>query len=223
MTKRIFSLTAAVFVTAVFCFPSFAAEYYSSDESGSGSVPEYAASVSISQEAVTIPESALKNTYELTPEGNLKLVDDYYQTETEDGNEVKSKQFLTVTTKSGNTFYIIVDRDGTNENVHFLNMVDEADLLALMDGEPVSETETESTTKEEETSKEEEEEPAKKENSKGGLILLLAAALGGGGFAFWKFRMKNGAGKTGRPDSDPFYGDSGEETDENEEDSEDGE
>ena len=71
-----------------------------------------------------------------TPDGNLTLVDDFsFLTEDEDGN-TEGKQFLTVQTKAGNTFFIVIDRVGSTENVYFLNMVDEADLLSLMDEPP---------------------------------------------------------------------------------------
>ena len=65
----------------------------------------------------------------LTPDGNLTLVDDIT-------SEKTGKQFITVVSKNGNYFYIIIDRDDEGENtVHFLNLVDEADLLNLMDEE----------------------------------------------------------------------------------------
>ena len=70
----------------------------------------------------------------LTPDGNLTLVDDV-------GSPTKSgKQFITAVIKNGNYFYIIIDRDDKGEEtVHFLNQVDEADLLKLMDEEEVAE------------------------------------------------------------------------------------
>lgn len=66
----------------------------------------------------------------LTPSGNMTLVDDL------DGG---NREFLTVTTKDGNYFYLIIDKndDGTG-NVYFLNKVDEEDLLSLMDDKTAS-------------------------------------------------------------------------------------
>ena len=64
----------------------------------------------------------------LTPDGNLSLVDDIGPITGE------GQQFVTLVTKAGNYFYLIIDRNEKGEeNVHFLNMVDERDLFTLME------------------------------------------------------------------------------------------
>lgn len=76
------------------------------------------------------PKTSANTSVPLAPEGNLTLVDDLEQTDEID------KQFITAVSKNGNYFYLIIDRAGDTDNVYLLNMVDEADLLALMEDAP---------------------------------------------------------------------------------------
>ena len=76
------------------------------------------------------PVTGGTETQPLTPEGNMTLVDDI------DGEAGKDKQFIVVQSRAGHYFYIIIDRAAEGDNiVHFLNQVDEADLLSLIEQE----------------------------------------------------------------------------------------
>ena len=141
----------------------------------------------------------------LTPEGNLTVVDDY-QTTFSDGT---AQQFITLVSKSGAYFYLIIDRaaDG-DQTAHFLNMVDEADLLALMDEEDIPEPEPEPPpTPEPEPMPEPEPEPEKEDGAgKFVLVLLVLAGIAGGGAYFWlKMREKQREAEENKPDPDADY------------------
>ena len=150
----------------------------------------------------------------LTPEGNLTLVDDYH-TNYSDGS---GQQFITLVSKSGATFYLVIDRNAKGQQtVHFMNLVDEADLLALMEEdaadaytaekEAAAQAEQDKLKAEEEAKKAAEEAAASgeeqpKENkvtkiASGflGVVVLIALAAGGGFYAFTKQKQKKQAEK----------------------------
>ena len=120
--------------------PAYASGYYASNEAGGGKPPASIDSITVSTEGVTLPEK--QDTTPLTPDGNLTLIDDILQDSgcfVSEGETVANKQFITVQSKNGNYFYLVIDRSGDKENVYFLNLVDEADLLALMESEEAPE------------------------------------------------------------------------------------
>lgn len=171
----------------------------------------------------------------LTPDGNLTLIDDI-------GTSTKAgKQFITLESKNGNVFYMIIDRDDEGEEtVHFLNQVDEADLMALT-GEEETPSVCSCTTKcvagtvntscpvcavnmtecvgkeakpevPAEPTEPAAEEPEKKSGVGGILVVLLIVALGGGA-AFYIFKQKKAKPQTkGSADLDDY--DYGEDEDE---------
>ena len=163
------------------------------------------------EDAVTVTD---EENGALTPEGNLTLVDDYH-TSYSDGS---GQQFITLVSKSGNTFYLVIDRNAKGENtVHFMNLMDEADLLSLMEEEDAdaytaekeaaAQTEQDRLKAEEEAKKAAEEAAASgeeqpKENkvtkiASGflGVVVLIALAAGGGFYAFAKQKQKKQAEK----------------------------
>ena len=149
----------------------------------------------------------------LTPEGNLTLVDDYH-TNYSDGS---GQQFITLVSKSGATFYLVIDRNAKGQQtVHFMNLVDEADLLALMEEdaadaytaekEAAAQAEQDRLKAEEEAKKAAEEAASGEEQPKEnkvtkiasgflGVVVLIALATGGGFYAFAKQKQKKQAEK----------------------------
>ena len=150
----------------------------------------------------------------LTPEGNLTLVDDYH-TDYSDGS---GQQFITLVSKSGATFYLVIDRNAKGQQtVHFMNLVDEADLLVLMEEdvadaytsekEAAAQAEQDRLKAEEEAKKAAEEAAASgSEQPKGnkitkyaatflGVLALVGLAAGGGIYAFMKQKQKKQAEK----------------------------
>ena len=132
--KRITRLLSLILTVLLVVFGLSVTAYASGDPEGGHKNTEQT-------EAATNPEPDTEPITEqvsglepLTPDGNMTLIDDI---EDINGN----KQFITVVTKNGNYFYIIIDRADSGENtIHFLNQVDEADLMALMEEGEFDET-----------------------------------------------------------------------------------
>ena len=157
----------------------------------------------------------------LTPEGNLTLVDDYH-TNYSDGS---GQQFITLVSKSGNTFYLVIDRNSKGaQTVHFMNLVDEADLLALMEEEDAdaytAEKEAAAKAEQDKLKAEEEAKKAAEEAEKAadapkenkvtkyaagflGVVALIALVAGGGAYFFIQQKNKKQAEKEAiDPDAD---------------------
>lgn len=207
--KTILITLAVVFGMTAFSFPVYA------------NVPK--------NEEVSVNDSVESKT-PLTPGGNLTVIDDVHQTN--DKDEVEDKQFVTVQSKNGNTFYIIIDRSGDQENVYFLNAVDEADLMALMEDEQKSAVTATCNCKTKcelgsinadcavcsknkdgciatataNPAPKEEKQPEKKQNNTTPIIGLVLLALLGGGGAFYWFNIKNKKSSTkGTTDPNDLY------------------
>lgn len=144
------------------------------------------------------PTEETEDTGAFSEAGNLSLLDDVGT------DEAKELEYMTVQTKSGVVFYLVIDRSADTENVYFLNQVDAADLMAIMDDAEKQEyesslqeevTEVPETPVEEEPATEdkpvEEEKPAVQTNNLAlfGVIGVIAVAVIGG-YAFMKKKAK---------------------------------
>lgn len=135
MRKKVFRVGAMLVLCLIMVLgtATSAFAYYNEDEANEGStvvVEEPAEETTTETEAPSETETPADEPQgQITPDGNLTLVDDL------DYSSRAGLQFMTVTSKDGHVFYIVIDRTANSENVYFLNQVDAADLMALMNDE----------------------------------------------------------------------------------------
>ncbi len=117
--------------------------------------------------------------------GNGQLLDDISNDET--------KQFLTVQTKNGNTFFMVIDRSRNSENVYMLSLIDENDLAEFLGEDETELDEEKPAVAVEEPRLEPVQEEPRTEPEKGGMgmgavltmILLGAGSIG----AYYYFKI----------------------------------
>ena len=116
---------------AVLCVAALVCSFTVTAFAGAGEEPVEDTYISQWDEYTPVrePETVIEPGQSFTEEGNFTTRDLLY-------DEHTNKQFITVQTRDGNTFYIVidydkpVDEDGEQYETYFFSMVDEADLLA---------------------------------------------------------------------------------------------
>ena len=188
-------LTAAMLIgssTTAFAYvdPAAAEQTSAETETAPETTPE--TGQADSQEPVLEEQSS--GTAFSTP-GNAQFQDDL--------GEDSSKEFLTITTKNNNTFYLVIDRSASTENVYMLSQIDENDLQEFLDGDAAASIKTEEPkvvldenledTKEDKTDVNREEENTKESSPAGGagiIAVLLLAGAGAAAYYYFKIRKK---------------------------------
>ena len=132
--KNIFRMTSVLLIS-ILCVCGLSLNAYASDytdteqteETGDTPIIVIPAESEDSEPIITKPENAF------TPDGNMTLIDNV------EGEDEGQKQFIIVQSKNGHYFYIVIDYSTEGENtVHFLNQVDEADLMAILAEEEIT-------------------------------------------------------------------------------------
>ena len=236
---RFFAVTLAVVLCmTVFSVTAYAGggDYYDSE------LPPESTATEETEPAASEPSPAVEPGTPFTEDGIALTRDLLF-------DKATNKQFITVETRSGHTLYIIIDydkpadEDGEQYHTYFLNPVDEADLLALLEDEggnspitcsctekcsagkvntacPICSTNMSECTGKEAVAEPEPTEPVDEEPVEDGgfnfmpiLILLIA---GGGGFAVYWFKFRKQKPDTKGPDDldDYDFGDDDEDDEE---------
>ena len=187
--KRMNKMLAVLFLSASMIFATGTTAFAYVDESAEASKTESVETEETEKDTV-VEENQINTEEPFSVPGNAQVQDDITNS--------KNKEFLTITTKNNNTFYVIIDRSANVDNVYMLSQIDENDLQEFLEEDSSASTIVDVTPEvviNENTHSEQTEQPATESPEKegtasnlGALVAIFAAAiLGVGAYGYIKF------------------------------------
>ena len=187
--KRMNKMLAVLFLSASMIFATGTTAFAYVDESAEASKTESVETEETEKDTV-VEENQINTEEPFSVPGNAQVQDDITNS--------KNKEFLTITTKNNNTFYVIIDRSANVDNVYMLSQIDENDLQEFLEEDSSASTIVDVTPEvviNENTHSEQTEQPATESPEKEGtasnlgalVAILIAAILGVGAYGYMKF------------------------------------
>ena len=187
--KRMNKMLAVLFLSASMIFATGTTAFAYVDESAEASKTETVETEKTDKDTV-VEENQINTEEPFSVPGNAQVQDDITNS--------KNKEFLTITTKNNNTFYLIIDRSANVDNVYMLSQIDENDLQEFLEEDTSASTIVDVTPEvviDENTHTEQTEQPATESPEKEGtasnlgalVAIFIAAILGVGAYGYIKF------------------------------------
>ena len=187
--KRMNKMLAVLFLSASMIFATGTTAFAYVDESAEASKTESVETEETEKDTV-VEENQINTEEPFSVPGNAQVQDDITNS--------KNKEFLTITTKNNNTFYLIIDRSANVDNVYMLSQIDENDLQEFLEEDSSASTIVDVTPEvviNENTHTEQTEQPATESPEKEGtasnlgalVAIFTAAILGVGAYGYVKF------------------------------------
>ena len=187
--KRMNKMLAVLFLSASMIFATGTTAFAYVDESAEASKTESVETEETEKDTV-VEENQINTEEPFSVPGNAQVQDDITNS--------KNKEFLTITTKNNNTFYLIIDRSANVDNVYMLSQIDENDLQEFLEEDSSASTIVDVTPEvviNENTHSEQTEQPATESPEKEGtasnlgalVAIFIAAILGVGAYGYIKF------------------------------------
>ena len=187
--KRMNKMLAVLFLSASMIFATGTTAFAYVDESAEASKTETVETEKTDKDTV-VEENQINTEEPFSVPGNAQVQDDITNS--------KNKEFLTITTKNNNTFYVIIDRSANVDNVYMLSQIDENDLQEFLEEDSSASTIVDVTPEvviDENTHTEQTEQPATESPEKEGttsnlgalVAIFIAAILGVGAYGYIKF------------------------------------